>query len=159
MTHDQLLIPRIIVTNWYPGCPFEEGDILWQHPFGERVFYKPDSPDAYSVYPGDVEKAKKCFRKLGWQEFRKEEDMPMYIRFGKYAAYKVFWDLDGTKRPNGHNIIAWCADKEDYPLHFSDPSQPCTEREYLATKAYFDSSERYTESIPNFIEKWLRENK
>ncbi len=73
-----LLQKRVIITNWYPSLPFEEGTILYERELSGKKWYGLDNPDDY-IYAPDVERAKANFQKLMWWEFREESQLPKYL--------------------------------------------------------------------------------
>lgn len=76
---EKLMRKRVIVTNWYPRCGLNVGDILilidggyWKYDV-ESGYVKMESSES-------VEKATANFRELHWSEHRAIEDMPIYIK-------------------------------------------------------------------------------
>ena len=91
MTTKQLLVPRVIVTNYYPNCPFEVGDVLTLKHVGnykgkEQYYYcssdysQSDSEKwDKAVSQEHVERSTANFRVLQWWEKRDINDMPGYV--------------------------------------------------------------------------------
>ena len=93
MTKEELLTERVIVTNWYPNCPFEVGDILhksplWHNRYGSNCFCN----ESLTIEIGgeDIAKAKENFRLLRWYEYRNVEDIPKYL---KNSATKIVYKV------------------------------------------------------------------
>lgn len=72
----EVLIPRIKVTNWYPNCPFEVGDILTMYniPMNGDFYRKGEHHISDEV----AKKAKANFKFLNWYESRPANEMPKY---------------------------------------------------------------------------------
>ncbi len=161
-----LLTPRIIIEHTHPHAHFKNGTILRLKPKGAGGLlvgmYVP--ADGENITDGLTEVCvERCIadgsnvlRKLNWWEYRTIEDLPLFVRFGGGAAYKMKWDLE---EKICKDIIAWSADDETYPLHLHDKSVPCTEAEYLATREYFknkfvDGHEAMKLSIYDYVDKY-----
>lgn len=139
MTTQELLTPRVIVTAWYPGCPFEVGDVLtYLENFLHRTDGTPESLTCSNVYRNgnniaeadDVEKATANFRALSWYEHRKVEDMPEYVKIegGKYHGYYCIreWNTDHI----GNFWALICKGSSSCQL-FMNSCAPATKQEYI----------------------------
>jgi len=71
---EDLLKPRYKVIADYPFCPFEVGEILYEH---EGKFYVYEDSGRYPINP---EAFPAVFKKLEWWEERKESEMPKYVK-------------------------------------------------------------------------------
>lgn len=77
MTVEQLLIPRIELTNYYPGCPFKKGDILT---FDETRYQEhPGMATTRYVYKCEAELSTANFETLPWWKYRTIDCMPEYL--------------------------------------------------------------------------------
>lgn len=95
MTVEQLMQPRVILTNWYPGCQFEVGEVLQL-----KTIHALDYGAVYSngirfENADAVEKSPANFRPLQWWENRKPEDMPQYVKseHSAYATKSIDWQF------------------------------------------------------------------
>lgn len=82
-----LMTPRAIRTNWYPGCKFKENEILlkilgdaplnWN--MTKEWRYWNANFDEW-IWAETLEDAKANFRSLEWWEHRDETEMPAYVK-------------------------------------------------------------------------------
>jgi hypothetical protein len=122
LTTEQLLTPRVVVANLWPGCLYEKGDVLEKRD-GFYLGYEITRPYyEYAISIDDIESNTANFRKLNWWEERDTSDLPEYVKvFDKY--YKVEWVNSTQHRLSGSNNLF---NIEDYPTHYL----PATESEY-----------------------------
>jgi hypothetical protein len=137
MSKEELLQPRVIVMVDFPqwsSFTHKEGDILVK-----KGIHYVGKGTARSINEKDVSKYPKVLQKLEWWEFRDEDDMPQYIRYGEFnkrhSIYKIV-DLN----PEGYEDYFPCAFAEnqnvkDYFLATFHGSYPSDEQEYLKYNA------------------------
>lgn len=102
-----LMTPRAIMTNWYPGSPFSEGDVLTRI-LGDSPRFKGglskewrywDKDFEHWVWDEAVESADANFRELQWWENRDITEMPAYIQDNFFPV-----TIPETVNPNYHRI-------------------------------------------------------
>ena len=112
MIPEELLKPRYKTLCNYPDSPLRVGQIITGNTFnitGGTKFHCKD-------YPA-------IFKPLAWWEDRDDKDMPLYIKYGEGAVYKITgWNIE-----KGY---ALCERGEDYPLWIQHHVMPVTEAEY-----------------------------
>jgi len=79
MTPEQLMMPRVIVTNYYPNSKFEIGDILQKSPL--NYYFKVGVLTSKHTVEmvEEVDKSTSIFLPLTWSADRKIEELPEYI--------------------------------------------------------------------------------
>ena len=114
MTNEELLLPRIQVTNIYPfNNHFLLGEIIVLTEFDDRNHLSAELQEAYVVMPGLSPQDSPCtfyestfktypylFRKIDWHEYRSPEEMPEYI---SYISVTLTYDIY-TSQPNDDNL-------------------------------------------------------
>ena len=88
MNPDQLLEPRYIIKNDYPGCPYEIGSIL--HVDHEGELYSKEcgySQTAVRIMQHEADRFTHLIGKLHWWEGRSTEDLTEWV---KNASGEVF---------------------------------------------------------------------
>lgn len=100
---EQLMIPRVEVTNWYPYSQFNVGDVLtmYRHKLGYD-YYKNGK---HQIGAEQVEKATANFRSLKWYERRELSEMPEYV---KIVDKNFIWD-NALCVGSIHKVINWDA--------------------------------------------------
>lgn len=94
MTPDELMEPRYILENLWPGCQWGVGTIF------------PANFENFKIYPY-------LFRRLEWWEERAEKDMPAFVKYS--YKYLSFYHLDDS-----HKLTAFkVKDYEDNPRNIS----------------------------------------
>ncbi len=91
LSKEELLIPRYIVIDDYPGSIFKIGTIITLDNLKLPKWYHPDfnyKEQRFFNYIEDFNKYPKIFKKLFWYENRSEKDLPKYISVANYF-YKV----------------------------------------------------------------------
>jgi len=87
---NDLLTPRVILIYWYPGSPFNVGEVLtlsgkaYRNQFG-------------SVSVDDVKKAQAIFLELEWYEERDINEMPFYLK-GDDGVFQVLEHFKGADK-------------------------------------------------------------
>lgn len=81
MSTEELLRPRYKVIIKAPGCPFKPGAIIEKHKYASGNWYIPN-------YMYEPEEFPDVFKRLGWYEERKPEEMPLYVK-SKVGYHKV----------------------------------------------------------------------
>jgi len=139
MTPEELMMPRVKVTNYYPNSKFETGDILQKSPL--NYYFKVGVLTSKHTVEmvEEVDKSPAIFQPLPWYAERKIEDMPEYIRswdkpINHYTRFSnvvikcgvdVFWNSTEFTKENGFvsaygGICIWAfipATKQDYEAY------------------------------------------
>lgn len=90
-----LLTPRVIVTGYYPGCPFQVNEILWFNTLSVGGVYV--SNKGFYVLATEVQKASLNFRPIAWWAYRAVKDMPKHIKSKNGAVLEVLeWSPCGS---------------------------------------------------------------
>ncbi len=135
--------PRLLVTGPYPFSPYEVGEVIdivddeqflegCGLPNGDYTILK--AKTLLADYPN-------LFRLCEWWEFRKESEMPEYVKFnGNFGEYKIgqvykalrygqFYDFEtiANKTNNKYAIISTSDNPKQFNLMLLDPA---TETEY-----------------------------
>lgn len=112
MNREELLKDRYEVIAPYPGGIYKEGDLVQPHPFyGFDTFPYPEK------YPH-------LFKKIGWWEKRRIEDLPKYIKtkktpervfkVGYFTSYVVMYYGDDGKQKMDNTAIFLPATEAEY---------------------------------------------
>ena len=137
---NELLKQRYKVYDDYPQTPFQIGDIFHVNDDEEYI------SQSISIQPS---KYPHLFKKLGWWEDRKIEDMPIYLkRTGmvddndnplpeRYLKVKQHFNYGhGEWRDNSVHIFCIAPSERTYGTGlFYSEFEPCTEEEYFKNKA------------------------
>lgn len=93
---EELMRPRVIVENLWPGCPFEVGDILIND--GDYYWVVGDVGWYSKVDKNEVEPFPYLMRPLPWWEEREPGEMPEYVRYAENGmiAKVDHFDLETT---------------------------------------------------------------
>lgn len=130
MENKELLRKRVIVTNYYPNCPFEVGEILYivdeNRGEAEPYYYNWERGDR-SILVIEVEKSTACFREMGWFENRTKEDLPAYVRTYDMRYFKVDWQKSHDGQPQYWTI---CFEDNIGGRYFTSQLLPATQKEY-----------------------------
>lgn len=132
MTKEQLLIPRIMLTDWYIGCPYKMGTIFTLSK-DKRRYENIDGKKLQYVKAKDANNAPANFTRIAWFACRKPQDLPEYISvlFTLYPPIIIkvtSWNLD---MPNWSiSDIAFDEMKKTGCLHPEMTIQPSTKQEY-----------------------------
>jgi|SRR6185503_12035353 len=134
---EDLLKPRYKVIADYPFCPFEVGEILYEH---EGKFYVYTDSGRYPINPNAFPA---IFKELMWWEERKESEMPGYLKWNG-NIYKVA-RINQKQNSGWCNYSVYIIDKKGIETNvFREPLRalyydkesfyPATEQEYLNQK-------------------------
>ena len=139
MNTNELLRKRVIVTAYYPNCPFEVGQILKQaHELSMLAGSYHDG--GMYVMDTEVEKSTANFRELKFWEFRELKDLPEYVKYEGVVSRvcSLVWNEDysqltGIKKYDGKGLFH--LDNQYILKGFGwDEVEPSDETEYLNSK-------------------------
>ena len=125
LTTEQLLIPRVVVENLWPGCDFEVGEILLCQPDGDYI-----SVNGFYMLPKEeVEPFPYLMRPLAWWQERDEKDMPQYLKYQSNPYPEIFpvFKHKGWMKEAG----VWFYKLEGRWVKLGNDFTPATEAEYI----------------------------
>jgi len=125
LTTEQLMKPRYKVIAYYPGCPFNVGNILMQAVDNGKLFWSKLETGEWGAQVNDIHLYPHLFQPLQWWQERDVKDMPEYVKHIQTGRVCRVADAN-EKYPSGFMI--------DYPMTecwivYKD-CIPCTEAEY-----------------------------
>jgi hypothetical protein len=142
MTHDELLKPRYVVIAYYPHCPYEIWDFVQEYSNGAwkltETYHEGDllNPQINTWPTEYLDNCSHLFRRMGWWEDRKEEDLPIYLKWDdkdtRPAPYihkvKSHFNKSDSNWRN-HSVKHFLS--ENGNTYTYSPFIPATEEEYL----------------------------
>lgn len=134
----ELLKPRVIVDNKWPGCPFEVDDILVR----ERDAYHFNGDWRGMVPYTEVDPFPYLMRPLNWWEERDESKMPEYVK-NKHGVIKVerhfsMYSLNISNEPLGVDTHFTYGDKQSSNYAFYEPATSAEYTAYITAIAKID---------------------
>jgi hypothetical protein len=134
---EELMRPRVIVENLWPGCQFEVGDILIKD--GEYYWVIGDIGWYSKVHKSEIEPFPYLMRPLEWWEERTPEEMPEYVKLKIDIPFYGFkkgqvCPMGEIKSKKDSNINKYHITLLGKPLIDLNAIEPATRAEYLSHK-------------------------